>query len=118
MADLSKLVEELSALSVLEAAELVKMLEEKWGVSAAAPVAAAAAEPVEEKTEFDVVLKDAGPKKIETIKVIRQLTNLGLVEAKTMAETAGAKVLTGVSKEAAKDAKEKLEAAGAVVEVA
>ncbi|WP_322793811.1 50S ribosomal protein L7/L12 [Bellilinea sp.] len=125
MADLEKLVEELGKLSVLEAAELVKMLEEKWGVSAAAPVAAvaaapaaaAAAEPVEEKTEFDVVLKDAGPKKIETIKVIRQLTNLGLVEAKTMAETAGAKVLSGVGKEAANDAKAKLEAAGAVVEV-
>ena len=126
MADLSKLVDELSKLTVLEAADLVKMLEEKWGVSAAAPVAAvavaagpaAAAEPVEEKTEFDVVLKDAGPKKIETIKVIRQLTNLGLVEAKTMAETAGAKVLTAVSKEAAADAKGKLEAAGAVIEVA
>ncbi len=126
MADLQKLVEELSTLSVLEAAELVKMLEEKWGVSAAAPVAVAAvagpaagvaAEPVEEKTEFDVVLKDAGPRKIETIKVIRQLTNLGLVEAKNMAETAGAKVLTAVSKEAAADAKAKLEAAGAVVEV-
>jgi len=125
MADLEKLVEELSTLSVLEAAELVKKLEEKWGVSAAAPVAmaaapaaAAAAEPVEEKTEFDVVLKDAGPKKIETIKVIRQLTNLGLVEAKTMAETAGAKVLSAVSKDAAADAKKKLEEAGAVVEVA
>jgi len=127
MADLTKIVEELSTLSVLEAAELVKMLEEKWGVSAAAPVAAvavaagpaaAAAEPVEEKTEFDVVLKDAGPKKIETIKVIRQLTNLGLVEAKTMAETAGAKVLTGVGKAAAADAKAKLEAAGAVVDIA
>ena len=127
MADLAKLVEELSALTVLEASELVKMLEEKWGVSAAAPVAgmmvagpaaAAAAEPVEEKTEFDVVLKDAGPKKIETIKVIRQLINLGLVEAKAMAETAGAKVLSGVSKEVANDAKAKLEAAGAVVEIA
>ncbi len=126
MADLQNLVEELSTLSVLEAAELVKMLEEKWGVSAAAPVAIAAvagatagtaAEPVEEKTEFDVVLKDAGPRKIETIKVIRQLTNLGLVEAKNMAETAGAKVLSAVSKEAAADAKAKLEAAGAVVEV-
>ncbi|KPL83756.1 50S ribosomal protein L7 [Thermanaerothrix daxensis] len=127
MADLEKLVEELSQLTVLEAAELVKKLEEKWGVSAAAPVAAvaampaagaaAAAEPVEEKTEFDVVIKDAGPKKIETIKVIRQLTNLGLVEAKQMAETAGAKVLTGVSKEVAQDAKAKLEAAGAVVEI-
>jgi large subunit ribosomal protein L7/L12 len=125
MADLEKLVEELSKLSVLEAAELVKALEEKWGVSAAAAVAvaapaggAAAAEPVEEKTEFDVVLKDAGPKKIEVIKVIRQLTNLGLVEAKTMAETAGAKVLTGVAKAAAQDAKSKLEAAGGVVDVA
>jgi large subunit ribosomal protein L7/L12 len=73
---------------------------------------------VEEKTEFDVVLKDPGPKKIEVIKVIRQLTNLGLVEAKTMAETAGAKVLTGVAKAAAADAKSKLEAAGGVVEVA
>jgi len=127
MADLDKLVEELGKLTVLEAADLVKKLEEKWGVSAAAPVAvaaagapaaAAAAEPVEEKTEFDVVLKDAGPKKIETIKVIRQLTSLGLVDAKTMAETAGAKVLTAVSKEAAADAKGKLETAGAVVEVA
>jgi len=126
MADLEKLVAELSELSVLEAAELVKMLESKWGVSAAAPVAvaavaggpAAAAEPVEEKTEFDVVLKDAGPKKIETIKVIRQLTNLGLVEAKTMAETAGSKVLSGVGKDVAADAKSKLEAAGAVIEIA
>jgi len=126
MADLAKLVEDLSKLSVLEAADLVKLLEEKWGVSAAAPVAAAAApaaagaaaEPVEEKTEFDVVIKDAGPKKIEVIKVIRQLTSLGLVEAKTMAETAGAKVLSAVGKDAAADAKGKLEAAGAVVEVA
>jgi large subunit ribosomal protein L7/L12 len=127
MADLEKLVEELSKLTVLEAADLVKKLEEKWGVSAAAPVAAAAgaapaaaaaAEPVEEKTEFDVVLKEPGPKKIEVIKVIRQLTNLGLVEAKTMAETAGAKVLTAVSKQAAADAKGKLEAAGGVVDVA
>jgi large subunit ribosomal protein L7/L12 len=127
MADLEKLVEELSKLSVLEAADLVKKLEEKWGVSAAAPVAmaavaagpaAAAAEPVEEKTEFDVIIKDAGPKKIETIKVIRQLTSLGLKEAKDMAETAGGKVLEAVSKEVAADAKSKLEAAGAVVEVA
>ncbi|MBP8998456.1 MAG: 50S ribosomal protein L7/L12 [Anaerolineaceae bacterium] len=126
MADLEKLVEQLSGLSVLEASELVKLLEEKWGVSAAAPVAvaagpaaaAAAAEPEEEKTEFDVVLKDAGPKKIEVIKVIRALTNLGLVEAKTMAETAGAKVLSAVGKEAANDAKKKLEEAGAVVELA
>ncbi len=124
MADLEKIAEQLSGLTVLEAADLVKMLEEKWGVSAAAPVAvaagpaAAAAEPVEEKTEFDVVLKDAGPKKIEVIKVIRTLTNLGLVEAKTMSETAGAKVLSAVGKEAATDAKSKLEAAGAVVELA
>ena len=127
MADLEKLVEELSKLSVLEAADLVKKLEEKWGVSAAAPVAMAAAagpaaaapaEAVEEKTEFDVIIKDAGPKKIETIKVIRQLTNLGLKEAKDMAETAGGKVLEAVSKEVAADAKGKLEAAGAVIEVA
>lgn len=124
MADLEKIVEQLSGLSVLEASELVKLLEEKWGVSAAAPVAVASgpvasttAEPVEEKTEFDVVLKDAGPKKIEVIKVIRTLTNLGLVEAKTMAETAGAKVLSGVGKEAAADAKSKLETAGGVVEL-
>jgi large subunit ribosomal protein L7/L12 len=124
-ANLENLVEELSKLSVLEAAELVKALEAKWGVSAAAPVAvaaaggpAAAAEVVEEKTEFDVVIKDAGPKKIETIKVIRQLTSLGLGEAKTMAETAGGKVLAGVGKEAAMDAKKKLEEAGAVVEIA
>ena len=125
MADLDKLVEELSKLSVLEAAELVKKLEEHWGVSAAAPVAMAAgpvagasAAPVEEKTEFDVVLKDPGPKKIEVIKVIRTLTNLGLVEAKAMSETAGAKVLSAVGKEAAADAKSKLEAAGGVVELA
>ena len=120
---LAKLVEELSTLSVLEAADLVKMLEEKWGVSAAAPVAvaavgggaAAAAEPVEEKTEFDVVIKDAGAKKIDVIKVIRQLTNLGLGEAKTMAETAGSKVLSAVGKDAATEAKKKLEEAGANV---
>ena len=124
-ANIESLVEELSKLSVLEAAELVKALEAKWGVSAAAPLAmaaaagpAAAAEPVEEKTEFDVVLKDAGPKKIETIKVIRKLTSLGLGEAKTMAETAGGKVLAAVGKEAAAEAKKQLEEAGAVVEVA
>ena len=122
MADLNQIVEQLSTLSVLEAAELVKKLEEKWGVSAAAPVAmaaaagpAAAAEPVEEKTEFDVVIKDPGAKKIDVIKVIRQLTNLGLGEAKTMAETAGAKVLTGAGKDAANEAKKKLEEAGANV---
>ena len=117
---LAKLVEELSTLSVLEAADLVKMLEEKWGVSAAAPVAmmagggaAVAAEPVEEKTEFDVVIKDPGAKKIDVIKVIRQLTSLGLGEAKTLAETAGGKILTGVGKDAAMDAKKKLDEAGA-----
>jgi large subunit ribosomal protein L7/L12 len=125
MADLNKLVEELSTLSVLEAAELVKLLEARWGVSAAASVAVAAAaptvavaaEPVEEKTEFTVIIKEAGPKKIEVIKNIRQLTNLGLIEAKSLAETAGGKVLEAVSKEVAADAKAKLEAAGAVVEV-
>ena len=123
MADIAKLVEELSALSVLEAADLVKALEEKWGVSAAAPVAvaaagpAAAAAPVDEPTEFDVVLVDAGAKKIDTIKVIRALTSAGLVEAKQMAETAGTKILSAVAKEAADDAKSKLEAAGAKVEV-
>jgi large subunit ribosomal protein L7/L12 len=121
---LAKLVDELSTLSVLEAADLVKMLEEKWGVSAAAPVAmvaggpaAAAAEPVEEKTEFDVVIKDAGAKKIDVIKVIRQLTSLGLGEAKALAETAGGKVLSAVGKDAAADAKKKLEEAGASVVV-
>ena len=123
MADIAKLVEELSALSVLEAADLVKALEEKWGVSAAAPVAVAAAgpataaAPVDEPTEFDVILQDAGAKKIDTIKVIRALTSAGLVEAKQMAETAGTKILSGVAKEAADDAKAKLEAAGAKVEV-
>ena len=123
-ANLGKLVDELSALSVLEAAELVKSLEEKWGVSAAAPVAvaaasggASAAEPIEEKTEFDVIIKDAGAKKIDVIKVIRQLTSLGLGEAKAMSETAGGKVLSAVSKDAAAEAKKKLEDAGAAVEV-
>jgi len=123
MADLEKIVEELSQLSVLEASELVKLLEEKWGVSAAAPVAAVAAGPAvaapaeeeEEKTEFNVVLKSTGPKKIDVIKVIRQLTSLGLVEAKTLAETEGGKVLEGVSKEVANEAKAKLEEAGAEV---
>ena len=125
MADLDKIVEQLSGLSVLEAAELVKKLEEKWGVSAAAPVAmaaagaapAAAAEAVEEKTEFDVVIKDPGPKKIEVIKVIRQLVNLSLTEAKALAETADGKVMAAVGKDAAMDAKKKLEEAGAVIEV-
>ncbi len=124
MAELEKLMEQLSELTVLEAADLVKMLEEKWGVSAAAPVAAVAAAPAggaeeeaEEQTEFDVIIKDPGPKKIETIKVIRQLTNLGLVDAKTLAETADSKVLEAVGKDIATDAKEKLEAAGAEVEL-
>lgn len=124
-ANIEKLVDELSTLSVLEAAELVKALEEKWGVSAAAPVAVAAAgggggaaaEPAEEKTEFDVVIKDAGAKKIDVIKVIRQLTNLGLGESKALAEAAGSKVLSAVGKDAAMDAKKKLEEAGAQVEV-
>ena len=122
-ANLDQIVDQLSTLSVLEAAELVKKLEEKWGVSAAAPVAmtampggaAATAEPVEEKTEFDVVIKEPGAKKIDVIKVIRQLTSLGLGEAKTLAETPGGKVLTGVGKDAATDAKKKLEEAGAVI---
>jgi large subunit ribosomal protein L7/L12 len=125
MADITKLVDQLSQLSVLEAADLVKQLEEKWGVSAAAPVAAVATAPEaaaaaeeEEKTEFDVVIKETGPKKIEVIKAIRQLTNLGLKEAKDMAETPGSKVMEGAGKEAANDAKSKLEAAGAVVELA
>jgi large subunit ribosomal protein L7/L12 len=121
---LEKLVDELSTLSVLEAADLVKKLEEKWGVSAAAPVAvaaaggaAASAEPVEEKTEFDVIIKDAGAKKIDVIKVVRALTSLGLGEAKAVAEAANSKVLTGVGKDAAQDAKKKLEEAGATVVV-
>jgi len=121
MADLDKLVEQLGKLSVLEASELVGKLEEAWGVSAAAPVAvaaaapAAAAEAVEEKTEFDVVIKETGPKKIEVIKAIRQFTSLGLKEAKELAETPDSKALEGVGKDAAEDAKAKLEAAGAVV---
>ncbi len=126
MADLEKIAEELDALSLLEASELVKKLEAKWGVSAAAPVTAsataglvavAAAEPVEEKTEFDVIIKEAGAKKIDVIKVVRQLTQLGLKEAKEVAETVGAKILESVSKEVANDAKTKLEAVGAVVEI-
>lgn len=126
MADLEKLADQLSELTVLEAAELTEMLEEKWGVSAAAPMAvaaapgagAAAAEPAEDKTEFDVVIKDVGPKKIDVIKAIRQVTSLGLKDAKDLAETADAKVLEQVGKESAEDAKSKLEEAGATVELA
>ncbi len=124
MADIEKIVDQLSELTVLEAAELTKLLEEKWGVSAAAPVAVGAmlaggaAEPVEEKTEFDVILKEIGPKKIDVIKAIRQITSLGLKDAKEMSETVGVKVLEQAGKEAAQDAKGKLEAAGAVVELA
>jgi large subunit ribosomal protein L7/L12 len=122
MADIQKLVDELSKLSVIEAAELAKALEEKWGVTAAAPVAvamapAAAAAVEEEKTEFAVILKDAGAKKIDVIRVVRQLTSLGLKEAKDLTEASGSKVLDAVTKEVAADAKAKLEAAGAAVEV-
>jgi len=123
MADLKKLAKDLSALTVLEAAELTTILEEEWGVSAAAPVAMAAAAtadvaaPDEEKTEFDVIIKDVGPKKIDVIKAIRQITTLGLKDAKIMAETADAKVMEQVGKESANDAKSKLEAAGATVEL-
>ena len=124
MADLKKLAKELSKLTVLEAAELTKMLEEEWGVSAAAPVAVAAApgmaavEEVEEKTEFDVILQDVGPKKIDVIKAVRQITQLGLKDAKDLTETVGAKILEQVGMEAAQDAKSKLETAGATVELA
>ncbi len=128
MADLAKIVDELSALTVLEAAELKKMLEEKWGVTAAAAApmmmaampgvaAAAAAEPEEEPTEFNVILADAGPKKINVIKVVRTLTNLGLKEAKDLVEGAPQTVLESVNKESANDAKSKLEAEGAKVDV-
>ena len=127
MADFTKIVEELSQLTVLEAAELVKLLEVKWGVSAAAPTAvmampSAAAAPAvqeEEKTEFDVILKDVGAKKINVIKAVRAIrSDLGLKEAKDLVDSAPAKVLEGASKEAAADAKSKLEAEGAVAEVA
>lgn len=130
MADLQKIADELSQLTVLEAAELVKILEGKWGVSAAAPMAvamapgvmaggAAEAPPEEEKTEFDVVLKEVGDKKIQVIKAVRTVrTDLGLKEAKDLVDGAPAKVLEAVSKEAAEDAKAKLEAEGAKVEIA
>jgi large subunit ribosomal protein L7/L12 len=123
MADLAKIAEELSALTVLEAAELSKMLEEKWGVSAAAPVAVAAAgggagaAPAEEKTEFTVMLAAAGDKKIEVIKEVRAITGLGLKEAKDLVEGAPKAVKEGVNKKDAEDMKKKLEAAGAKVEL-
>jgi large subunit ribosomal protein L7/L12 len=124
MANIEKIAEDLSKLTILEAAELTKLLEEKWGVSAAAPVAVAAAgavagssEDAEEKTEFDVIIKDVGPKKIDVIKAIRQITQLGLKDAKDLAETAGAKVLEQAGKEVANDAKSKLETAGATIEL-
>lgn len=120
--DLDKIVEELSQLTVLEAAELSKKLEEKWGVSAAAPVAVAAAggaaaPAAEEKTEFDVILADAGASKIGVIKVVREITGLGLTEAKALVESAPKAVKEGVSKDDANQIKSKLEAAGAKVEL-
>ncbi|RME79636.1 MAG: 50S ribosomal protein L7/L12 [Chloroflexi bacterium] len=128
MADLEKLAEELSQLTILEAAELTKILEEKWGVSAAAPAAVMAmpgmagggeaAEAVEEKTEFDVILKEVGDKKIQVIKAVRALrSDLGLKEAKALVDGAPEKVLEGVSKEEAEAAKSQLEAEGATVEI-
>jgi large subunit ribosomal protein L7/L12 len=123
MADLSKIVDQLSSLTVLEAAELAKMLEEKWGVSAAAAVAvaagpaAAAAAPAEEKTEFTVVLAAAGEKKIEVIKEVRALTGLGLKEAKDLVEGAPKPVKEGIPKDEAEKVKAQLEKAGAKVEL-
>jgi large subunit ribosomal protein L7/L12 len=126
MADLEKLAEEIQGLTLLEASELVKVLEEKLGVTAAAPMAvaaaapgalAAAAEEAEEKTEFDVVLAEVGAKKIQVIKVVRQLTSLGLKESKELVDGAPNTVLQAVSKEVAEDAKSKLEAEGATAQV-
>ena len=124
MADLQKIVDDLSSLTVLEAAELAKLLEEKWGVSAAAAVAVAApggggaaAAPAEEKTEFTVVLASAGDKKIEVIKEVRAITGLGLKEAKDLVEGAPKPVKTGISKEDAEKLKKELEEAGATVKV-
>jgi large subunit ribosomal protein L7/L12 len=125
MADIEKIKDQLSKLTVLEAAELVTMLEEEWGVSAAAPVAVVAVAgggdaggDAEAKTEFDVVIKDVGPKKIEVIKALRTITSLGLKDAKDMAEAPDSKVLEAVGKEAAEDAKKQLEEAGATIELA
>lgn len=123
MSNIAKLAEELGKLTVLEAVDLVKQLEESWGVSAAAPVAAAGpaagpAEAAEEKTEFDVVIAEAGGNKIAVIKAVREVSpGLGLADAKKLVESAPAKVLEGVSKDAAEDAKTKLEAAGAKIEL-
>ena len=125
MADLNKIVEELSGLTVLEVSELVKTLEEKWGVSAAAPVAAAgaggaasAAPAAEEKTEFDVILVDGGANKISVIKEVRNVVaGLGLADAKALVEKGGAKLKEGVKKEEAEEIKKKIEAAGAKVEI-
>lgn len=125
MADLAKIAEDLSSLTVMEAAELSKMLEEKWGVSAAAPVAVAAAggagaaeaAPVEEKDEFDVILEAAGDKKINVIKEVRAITGLGLKEAKDLVEGAPKPVKEGVPKDEAEELKKKLEEAGATVEL-
>src|SRR6185436_12129408 len=122
MADLSKIVEDLSSLTVLQAAELAKMLEEKWGVSAAAAVAVAAAPgaaaaPVEEQTEFTVILKAGGDKKINVIKEVRAITGLGLKEAKDLVEAGGKTVKEGVSKDEAAKIKKQLEDQGATVEV-
>jgi large subunit ribosomal protein L7/L12 len=126
MADLDAIKEQLDSLTLVEAAELVKMLEEAWGVSAAAPVAMAAAgvagagaaeEAAEEQTEFDVVLTDIGAKKINVIKAVRALTNLGLKEAKEVVESAPSTILHAVSKESADEAKQQLEAEGAAVDL-
>lgn len=125
MADLEKIAEELSALTVIEAAELSKLLEEKWGVSAAAPVAVAAAPAagdaaeaaVEEQTEFDVVLASFGEKKINVIKEVRQMTGLGLKEAKDLVESAPKAIREAVAKDEAEELKKKLEAVGATVEL-
>ena len=116
MSKIEKLVEDLSGLTVLEAADLAKLLEDKWGVSAAAPVAAAAA-PAAEKTEFTVILTDAGDKKINVIKEVRAITGLGLKEAKDLVEGAPKPVKEGVNKAEAEEIKKKLEAAGAKVEL-
>ncbi len=123
MADIEKIAEDLSALTVLEAADLAKLLEEKWGVSAAAPVAAVAAvaagggEAAEEQTEFDVILASVGDKKINVIKEVRTITGLGLKEAKDLVEAAPAPVKEAASKEEAADIKGKLEAVGATIEI-